>query len=209
MEYVDLSKRLVPLYLKYNTIIKPLIAEIEVRYEHFPIVIFNEIRAFNDHISRCYMKPDNKDWIDTQIRKSESHIERIILDCYKFLNVSLYDKVIKDFDRRYKGVDLSCIDNGDFIIRHKKLSKKIVLKLKDAKLKESNENKNESIALYQEVHNIYTELENLIDINCRNLYWAKGKFGISRLFKIIMWIVSAILSGLVSPHLIQYLIEKF
>ena len=90
-------------------------------------VIFNEIRAFNDHISRCYMKPDNKDWIDTQIRKSESHIERIILDCYKFLNVSLYDKVIKDFDRRYKGVDLSCIDNGDFIIRHKKLSKEIVL----------------------------------------------------------------------------------
>ena len=42
MKYVDLSKRLVPLYLKYNTIIKPLIAEIEVRHEHFPIVIFQK-----------------------------------------------------------------------------------------------------------------------------------------------------------------------
>ena len=37
MEYIDLSKYLAPLYSSYNNIIKPLIAEIEVRHEHFPI----------------------------------------------------------------------------------------------------------------------------------------------------------------------------
>lgn len=137
--------------------------------------------------------------------KAESHIERIILDCYKFLNVSLYDKVIKDFDKNYKGVDLSYIDNGDFIIKHRKLSKEIIIKLKEAKTKESDENKSESISLYQEVYNKYSELENLIDINYRNLCWAKSKFRIRIMLKVFMWIGSAILSGLVSPYLIQYI----
>lgn len=131
----------------------------------------------------------------------------MILDCYKFLNVSLYDNVIKDFDKRYKGVDLSYINDGDFIIMHRRLSKEIILKLKEAKLKEHNEDKSESIALYQEVHNKYTELENLIDSNARNLYWAKGKHKINRFNNIILWFVSAILSGIVSPYLIQYIIE--
>lgn len=206
MEHIDLSKHLAPLYSSYNNIIKPLIAEIEVRHEKFPTAIFNEIRAFNDHIARCYLKPNDNDFINSQIKKAESHIERIILDCYKFLNVSLYDKVINDFDKKYKGVDLSHIDNGDFIIKHRRLTKDIIIKLKNAKLKESNEDKKDSIALYQEVHNKYTELENLIDDNCRNLYWAKSKFRINVLIKILMWIGSAILSGMVSPYLIDFLI---
>ena len=74
-------------------------------------------------------------------------------------------------------------------------------------MKEHNEDKSESIALYQEVHNKYTELENLIDSNARNLYWAKGKHKINRFNNIILWFVSAILSGIVSPYLIQYIIE--
>ena len=204
MEYIDLSKYLAPLYSSYNNIIKPLIAEIEVRHEHFPTAIFNEIRAFNDHIARCYLKPTDIDFITSQIKKAESHIERIILDCYKFLNVYLYDKVINDFDKKYKGVDLSHIDNGDFIIKHRRLTKDIILKLKEAKLKETYEDKKDSISLYQEVHNKYTELENLIDDNCRNLYWAKSKFRINILIKVIMWIGSAILSGMVSPYLIHF-----
>lgn len=131
------------------------------------------------------------------------------MDCYKFLNVSLYDKIIKEFDKKYKGVDLSYIDNGDFIIKHRQLSKEIILKLKEAKLKESSEDKSYSISLYQEVHNKYTELEELIDANCRNLFWAKSQFKISRLLKIMMWMASAILSGMVSPYLIQYLFKMF
>ena len=99
---------------------------------------------------------------------------------------------------------MSHIDNGDFIIKHRRLTKDIILKLKEAKLKETYEDKKDSISLYQEVHNKYTELENLIDDNCRNLYWAKSKFRINILIKVIMWIGSAILSGMVSPYLIHF-----
>ena len=102
----------------------------------------------------------------------------MVLDCYKFLNVSLYDIVIKDFDKRYKGVDLSYINDGDFIIKHRKLTKEIIVKLKEAKLKEHKEDKNESILLYQEVYNKYTELENIINENCRNMNWAKVRLNV-------------------------------
>ena len=121
----DFFDKLTPLYQTYNGVIKPLIAEIEVRFERFPTSIFNEIRAFNDHVSRCYMKPDDTIWINKQISKAKGHIERIVLDCYKYLNVSLYDSVIKKFDRKYKGVDLSTINNGDFQIQHRNLTKEI------------------------------------------------------------------------------------
>lgn len=200
----DFFERLTPLYNKYNGVIKPLIAEIEVRFESFPISIFNEIRAFNDHVSRCYLKPDDEEWLNNQIYKAGGHIERIILDCYKFLNVSLYDSVIKKFDKQYRGVDLSNINNGDFLIQYKNIAKEIVVRLKEAKSKEVLEDKGESISIYEEVHNRYTELEDLIEQNCRNLYWAKGKFYVNKVWKIILWLVSAIVSGIVSTWLLPY-----
>lgn len=43
------------LYEIYLGLIKPLLSEIEANYEQFPEPLFNEIRAFNDHISRCYI----------------------------------------------------------------------------------------------------------------------------------------------------------
>ncbi len=43
-----------PLYMEYNQVIKPLIAELEAREEASPQPLFNEIRALNDHIARCY-----------------------------------------------------------------------------------------------------------------------------------------------------------
>ena len=196
--------QLTPLYDKYNNIIKPLVAEIEVRFEEVPTSIFNEIRAFNDHISRCFLKPEDKEWINVQLNKANGHIERIILDCYKFLNVALYDKVIKEFDKSYKGVDLSTINNGEFLISKRNLTKNIILKLKKAKSMEVCEDKNLSIAIYEQVHNLYTELEDLIDENSRNLFWAKGKFYYSKLSGFVLWLFAAIISGLISSTLIPY-----
>ena len=43
-------EQLTPLYNRYNDVIKPLIAEIEVRFESFPISIFNEIKIGRAHV---------------------------------------------------------------------------------------------------------------------------------------------------------------
>ena len=44
------------LYEEYIYTVKALIAEVELKYESFPLSIFNEIRSFNDHIARCVDK---------------------------------------------------------------------------------------------------------------------------------------------------------
>lgn len=64
MEDIDIQPKLKNLYQTYNTVIKPLIADIEARYEEFPISIFNEIRAFNDHVARCYRIGIDANWSD-------------------------------------------------------------------------------------------------------------------------------------------------
>ena len=43
-----MDKRIVGLYKDYNSVIKPLIAEVEARTEQFPLPLFNEIRALHD-----------------------------------------------------------------------------------------------------------------------------------------------------------------
>ena len=48
------TEKIQELYRDYNTVIKPLIAEVEARSEQFPLPLFIEIRALHDHIARCY-----------------------------------------------------------------------------------------------------------------------------------------------------------
>ena len=79
------ENRVRELYVEYNTVIKPLIAEVEARMEQFPLPIFNEIRALHDHISRCYSDNITDAQIEKELEKGKRHVVRIILDCYKYL----------------------------------------------------------------------------------------------------------------------------
>lgn len=202
--YNYLHSSLTSLYKTYNEVIKPLIAEIEVRYEKFPAPIFNEIRAFNDHVARCYIEGINQNDIEIQMSKCKGHIERIVLDCYKYLNVNLYDEVIKKFDRKTKRIDLASISNGDFYIQYRKLRQEIIQDLQKAKLLEAKVNKEQSIDLYQQVHNKYTELQELITKNNSHIIWARVRFGGSRFLKFLAWLFAAIISGIISSSIIPW-----
>jgi hypothetical protein len=79
--------KLSEIYKNYTQTIKPLIADIEARYQEFPDSLFNEIRALNDHIARCYNTNFSDEQIETEIKKAESHVLRITFDCYKYLDV--------------------------------------------------------------------------------------------------------------------------
>lgn len=63
------QNKITTLYNQYNTIIKPLMAEIEAREERMPLPIFNEIRAFNDHIARCYLEGTHSERINNELSK--------------------------------------------------------------------------------------------------------------------------------------------
>jgi hypothetical protein len=193
------------MYVAYSDTIKPLIAEIEARFEEFPISILNEIRAYNDHIARCYRvireNPDRteyvKSFIDSQTEKAGGHIERIILDCYKYLNIKLHETVVSRFEARTKRIDLSTVSDGTFYIEYKKLRKEAVSRLKDAKLTEVTD-KADSMTLYQLVHNTYTSIEDLIIENDTHIHRASIRHTRRSVLEAFMWTLSVILSAAIS-----------
>lgn len=87
------------IYLQYQNIIAPFIAELEVRDNEYPIEIFNEIRSVFTHLSRYKLQKSDKN-----LSAAESHSKRAILDCYKYLCISMEEKVCK-FRNEYKNID--------------------------------------------------------------------------------------------------------
>ena len=197
------TPQLTLLYQTYNEIIKPLIAEIEVRYEQFPTPIFNEIRAFNDHIARCYRKSISSEDIENELKKAQGHIERIILDCYKFLNVELHKNVVKRFDKRTKGVDLGTINNGTFFTIYSEAKKFINIHLKEAKLLEVQD-KEKSLKEFELVYNKFSELETFLIDNERYICWARTRYYSNKILKLLGWLLAAIISGTISSLYIPW-----
>ena len=184
------------LYKTYNEVIKPLIADYEAREEKFPTPIFNEIRAFNDHIAQCYRSDISDKEIQDEIKLAKRHIYRIVLDCYKYLDVSLYEKIQK-FEKQTKHVDLTIIKDGLFYPEYKRLNTFSTKMVREAKSLESKD-KDTALELYQNAYNAYCEIENLIDSSLQAVNWARRKFNIGRALKIFGWFIAAILSGLIS-----------
>lgn len=184
------------LFNQYNQVIKPLIAEIEARSETMPQPLFNEIRAFTDHIARCYFPDITDEKLDEELQKAGRHVVRITLDCFKCLNILLFKKV-EEFERQTKNVDLKVLDNGEFYPKYKKLKRDAAETVKQAKLVESKDSI-EALTLYDAAYNKYVELEDLLKDCAENVKWARVHFTVKRILKIIVWVVSVIVSGLLS-----------
>jgi hypothetical protein len=197
MEEKYLHDKLALLYKDYNDVIKPLIAVLELYYEKFPLPVFNEIRAYNDHIARCYTIPLEKNTIDKETAKAKSHTERIILDCYKYLSVELHKRTIVKFEKLTNNVDITNINNGNFREEYYKRRKSIITQQKLAK-SEEQVNKENAIRLYGNVFNEYCKLEDFLEENVSGIHWSRAKFTTKRIFKCITFVSSAILSGVVS-----------
>ncbi len=192
------QEKLTELYGVYNGTIKLLIAEIEAKTQKFPIELFNEIRSYNDHIARCYIPGSTQAIHDTELRKAESHIIRITLDCYKFLNV-IYHQKLKNFlkkDTRF--VDLAYVDSGKFYPQLMQLKKEAETLSADARRNESLD-KSVSLEKWQAMYNKYTEIFEFIDSNNDNICWARKKFFKNKLVTIGIWVLT-ILAAWILGH---------
>lgn len=192
------SSRIKECYSQYCGIIKPLIAEIEARAEAIPLPIFNEIRAFNDHIARCYYQNPSQAYINEQIEKAQRHITRITLDCFKCLDALLYARIAL-FDQQTKNIDLTVIDNGTFYPKYCNLKQEALLLVEQAKKTEAI-NIDESLSIYQNAYNRYNDLVELILRNSETVRWARRRFKIRRWLTPILWIASVIVSAIVSAY---------
>lgn len=195
--------RIIALYKEYNMVIKPLIAELEARTEQFPLPLFNEIRALHDHIARCYSERISSNQVDSEIHKAERHVTRIMLDCYKCLNLSLHDEVLL-FERQMKNVDLTVLQNGTFYPKYKTLRTKATKMVRKAKSLESLDTQS-ALDTYQNSYNLYCDLENVIEEVVPDLHWARIRFSVRKSMQVLLWILSAIASGVISIILAKYL----
>jgi len=101
------------IYRTYIEVFCPCILQYEVLGNSFPIGILNEIRAIFTHLSK-YNLSDDASIKERNLSKAEGHIKRSILDCYKYICIAYEDEYIR-FDKRYKNIDLSFVDNGEFL----------------------------------------------------------------------------------------------
>lgn len=200
---MDTDMRIIALYKEYNMVIKPLIAELEARTEQFPLPLFNEIRALHDHIARCYSERISSNQVDSEIHKAERHVTRIMLDCYKCLDLSLHDEVLL-FERQTKNVDLTVLQNGTFYPKYKTLRTKATKMVRKAKSLESLDTQS-ALDTYQNSYNLYCDLENVIEEVVPDLHWASIRFSVRKSMQVLLWILSAIASGVISIILAKYL----
>ncbi len=201
------QQRIESCYSDYCGIIKPLIANIEARSEKIPLPLFNEIRAFNDHIARCYYKNPSSKYIDEQIDRAERHISRIMLDCFKCLNVILYQR-IECFDRQTRNIDLTVIDNGTFYPEYSRNRAEASKYVAKAKIAEATDTLT-ALELYQKAYNRYIIIVDSIDYINEKVKWARVRFTSRRILTIIGWVISILVSALISAYFSCEIISRF
>lgn len=147
------------IYVQYQDIIAPLIAELEVRDTEYPIEIFNEIRSIFTHLSR-YKIQNN----DENILAAASHSKRAILDCYKYLCISIEERIHK-FRKEYKNINLGLADNGKFLPELNRLetvAKEAFKKAKKAEIKDEID-EDEKYRLFEDAYNAFSDMDKFID----------------------------------------------
>lgn len=170
----NLNIRIHQIYETYLTVISPFIIQLEILDSEYPVEIMNELRAILTHISRCYTTK-NQELIEDNINKAERHVKRAVLDCYKYLCVS-YDEFYKSFERQYENVDMSVIDNGDFLPHLSKKRKIAIESISNAKRKELIlENADDVFEDFENAYHAFSDVYNLINASYDKLQRQKHK----------------------------------
>jgi len=107
------EERVQNIYRDYIERISRYIVRYEVLANKFPLEILNEIRAVLTHLSKYYLS-DDPEIKAKNVSKTEGHIQRAILDCYKYLCM-VYEDKLNEFKKDYENVDLSLVADGKFL----------------------------------------------------------------------------------------------
>lgn len=176
------------IYLQYQEIIAPFIMELEVRDTEYPIEIFNEIRSIFTHLSRYKIQNSDEDLL-----AAASHSKRAILDCYKYLCISIEERVYK-FRKEYKNINLGLADNGKFLPELNRLetvAKEAFKKAKKAEIKDEIDEE-EKYNLFEEAYNAFSDMDEFIDNSQEAILFASVHSKKSNRITIISCIITVI-----------------
>ena len=188
------------LYYKYNKELRNLIILVEVRLNIFPIGILNEVRDFNDHLSRIYLEDESVDK-NVELKLSKRHLNRARLDCYKSLLINGEDQH-KNFVKNYRYTNLGEVDSGKFYPEYNRKLKEARDKAGEAKLSEGKGNSHleKTAEIFHEAFALYEDLDNFVKENYENLAWSscfqKKKFWATNVTAFIVSVVAGLIVGI-------------
>lgn len=137
--------------------INPFIVRFEVSKGEFPVEVQNEIRAIYGHLVRAAMS-ESSEQILRNIEKMKSHSKRALLDCFKYTSIICSDNY-DSFMSRYENVDLTYLENGQFLTDIVSRCRKARQSLQEAKVAEtSNISEEDLFTLYQDAYRQFEEL---------------------------------------------------
>lgn len=165
----ETESELYSLYSQYTDSLKPLLAFVETKVMEFPGPILNELRAMNDHVSRCFSTLSATE-CSAEIGKAKGHLTRAMLDCYKLLLVS-YEDDVKTFYEQYKDVSLTVVNDGRFLPELEERHKTAQSKSREAKILESKSfpEKEKAYEAYQEAVLAFEDVMKHIEDNSAGL----------------------------------------
>lgn len=178
-----MESRIEAIFLTYCNTVKPLLAEIQYRKggNKLPVNFLNEIRALNDHIARCYREKISAREISEELTKAEGHLRRLIYDCFKQLNIYIYDSLYRMEQKYYSDLWLTH-DNGVFWKEYSVIRKFAQTNVINAKKNESAEPE-EAMRFYEKAFQGYRKAEELLlstkGLMCRSWlykYWTKAGY---------------------------------
>lgn len=190
--------------LYYCENILPLLLELKLRRgdDHL-LGINNEIRALNDHIARCYSESENitSQQRMEQLSKAEGHVRRLILDCFKQLNMDLFSKIESIEKKYYSNLWLYWGENGEFWEQYTSFRSKAQENVLQAKKKEAFD-QDEALAKYEIAFQCYREKENMLLQKKKELCWSRiyrwgtyiSKWGKFVLITFILSLIASVIS---------------
>ena len=145
------------IFRMYIEDINPFIVRFEVSKGEFPIEVQNEIRAIYGHLVRATMATSSEQVL-RNIEKMKSHSKRALLDCFKYTSILCSDNY-DDFMNRYENIDLTYLENGQFLADIVKRCRDARSDLQKAKIAEtSNISEDDLFSLYQDAYRQFEEL---------------------------------------------------
>ncbi len=197
------QEALASLYEEYTNKLKPVLAFEESVAQNFPGPILNEIRAVNDHVSRCYWVEKTEAECLSEVNKAKGHLSRSILDAYKYL-VIVYEHKVQDFFSQYRNICIAIVDDGKFLPELNRLHAIARDLAFQAKMEEAKAfpNKDLSYEAYEKAVLAYTDVDDYISAHSEGLsnaaQYAKDQTKTNYKFAVISAVIGTVLGAIVT-----------
>ncbi len=184
-------------YKLYNERLRWVISFIESKFKRFPVPLLNEIRAAQDHISRCYDKSipgyNEPKYIKRQMNAAKNHYLRCLLDGYKYIWFHFGAQITRKYFWAKLLGNLSDINNGDFIETLTGLNKAAKKFNWEARMSEST-NKSKAIDFYEKAIHCLIDIDDLYEDNIKAISWSIRKGMVLKALAALGWIISLLLT---------------